>query len=121
MRKKEKLPIIIFVILLIALPLLLFGIKQTLDNRSNAAAADKLEAETGVLSATGVSKKNDSTASSGEYILFGNSNNNIVFDAFNRTVNNSWGSAETGGTYTLFSSTADYSVNNEGIMRIPTA
>ncbi len=69
--KKNKLPIIILGILIIALPLLLFAVKQTLDNRSNAAAADKLEAEGGTLGGN-TKVQADTNASGGQYVLFAN-------------------------------------------------
>jgi hypothetical protein len=66
----RKLPILIFVIITLALPLFLFAIKQNLDNRSSAAAADKLEAEEGVLGGNAVTKQ-DSSASGGRFIALG--------------------------------------------------
>ena len=120
MSRNKKISFLILTIILITLPVILIAVKQNQDTRSSAAAADKLEAEDGVLSANGASKQNDSEASDGEYVLFGSSNI-IITDTFNRSINNSWGSAEMGGAYSLFSSTADYSVNNEAVMRIPSA
>jgi len=120
MSGNKKIPIIILVTLIIIFPIFLFAIKQTLDNRTNAAASDKLEAEGGILSSEGVSMQNDSDASGGKFILL-EDQKLIVNDTFNRTIANNWGSADLGGVYTLFSSTADYSVNKEGVMKIPTA
>lgn len=67
--KGKIIPLILLVILVIALPLLLIEIKQRLDGRSHAAAADKLEAEGGVLSGNAANKQ-DSNASGGNYVLF---------------------------------------------------
>lgn len=68
--KGKRLPLILLAILIITLPLLLFGIKQTLDNRSSAASADKLEAEDGSLIGNAISKT-DSSASGGNYVELG--------------------------------------------------
>lgn len=54
-------------LLTIALPITLFQVRQNQDNRSSAAATDKLEAEGGVLS-NGASIKPDSSASGGSYV-----------------------------------------------------
>ena len=67
MRKNKKLPIILLLFIIVALPLFLLGIKQTLDNRTRAAAADKLEAEGGVLS-NEASSQTDTQASGGIYV-----------------------------------------------------
>ena len=68
--KGKRLPVVLLVILAISLPLLLIGIKQTLDGRSRAAAPDKLETESGTLNGNAVSKA-DSTASGGNYVEIG--------------------------------------------------
>lgn len=68
--KGKRIPIILLAILVITLPLLLLGIKQTLDSRSRAAAADKLEAEGGTLGGNATSQSN-SSASGGSYVVFG--------------------------------------------------
>ena len=65
---KNYLKIVGVVILLLAFPLTLILIKQTQDQRSSAAAADKLEVEGGTLSSTGVTKQSDSNASGGQYV-----------------------------------------------------
>lgn len=72
--KRKKLPLVLLAILAVSLPLLLIGIKQVLNTRSSAAAADKLEAEGGTLS-SGASKQTDTTASGGQYVLFQNQTN----------------------------------------------
>jgi hypothetical protein len=68
--KGNRIPIILLIIIIVALPLLLLGIKSTLDNRSHAAAADKLEAEGGTLGGNAVTTS-DSTASGGSYVALG--------------------------------------------------
>lgn len=70
MRKNKRIPIFILILIIIALPLLLLGIKQTLDGRTRAATADKLEAEGGNLGGNALSKQ-DSTASNQSYVEFG--------------------------------------------------
>lgn len=65
--KGKIIPLVILAILAVALPLLLIVGKKTLDNRTHAAAADKLEAESGVLGGNAVSKA-DSNASGGSYV-----------------------------------------------------
>jgi hypothetical protein len=69
--KNRKIPFLALILILLVFPLFLFAIKQNLDNRSSAAAADKLETENGILSSSGVAKRSDSSASGGEYIKFG--------------------------------------------------
>lgn len=70
MKGNKKLPVILLVIIVIALPLLLIGIKQTIDNKSSAAAADKLETEGGVR-AGNATIQSDSSASGGSYVALG--------------------------------------------------
>lgn len=67
MARNKKLTFIILFLLILSLPVKLFLVKQTQDNRSSAAPADKLEAEGGIL-ANGTSVKQDSIASDGSYI-----------------------------------------------------
>src|SRR3989344_9005043 len=67
---KKRLKIIGIVLVLFALSLTLILVKQSQDQRSSAAAPDKLETEAGVLSSTGVSKQTDSQASGGQYVSF---------------------------------------------------
>lgn len=62
------------VILVVALPLMLIAVKQTLENRSRASAADKLEVEGGTRSGNAVSKQ-DSLASSNYYVELGTNAN----------------------------------------------
>lgn len=57
-------------ILILALPLTLILVRLNQDLRSSAASPDKLEAEAGVLSSSGVSKVGDSGASGGQYVRF---------------------------------------------------
>ncbi len=62
--------ILLLIIILISLPLLIFAIRHQTQTRSNAAAADKLEAEGGVLGGNAESKQ-DSLASGGSYVAIG--------------------------------------------------
>lgn len=71
MNKNKILSLSIIVIMLIALPLLLLAVRKNQDNRSSAAAADKLEAEGGVIGGN-AQNKSDQTASGGQYIAFTN-------------------------------------------------
>jgi hypothetical protein len=64
---RNKLSFSILLITVLILPLFLFAIKQNLDNRSSAAAADELETENGIL-ANGAVSKQDSSASGGSYV-----------------------------------------------------
>lgn len=118
--KKNRPFVLSSLAVLFILPFALLLVYQSTNTRSRAAEADKLEAEGGVLTGN-VTIQTDPQASGEKYILFGSENNIIISDVFNRSINNSWGSAEIGGSYSLFSSIADYSVNNEGIIRIPSA
>lgn len=68
--KGNKIPLFLFIILVLALPVLLLGIKQTLDGRSRAATTDKLELEDGSLNGNAISKQ-DSSASNGKYVELG--------------------------------------------------
>ncbi len=54
-------------LLTIALPITLYQVRQNQDNRSSAAAADKLEAEGGLLSGN-ATKQTDTLASGGSYV-----------------------------------------------------
>jgi hypothetical protein len=46
----------------------------------------------------------------------------VAADSFSRSLTGSWGSADTGGAYSLFSSPGDYSVaGGQGIIRLPAA
>lgn len=76
MHKKRIIAFSTIFLLLIGLIATLSITKQIQNYRSNAAAADKLEIEGGVLSSTGVSKQTDSNASGGQYILFQNQTTN---------------------------------------------
>ena len=67
MSRNKKISLILLLILFISLPLFVILIKQNQDNRSSAAVADKLEAESGVLNGN-ISKQIDMNASGGEYI-----------------------------------------------------
>lgn len=67
----KKYSLVLIVILSIVLPLLIFLVKQQTNKDSHAAAADKLEAESGIpnnLTAT----KTDSGASGGSYVQLDN-------------------------------------------------
>ncbi len=75
MARNKKFRLLILVLILIALPLLVLAIKQSTQTRSNAAAADKLEAEGGTLGGNAVSKQ-DSLASGGSYVDLGLSQTN---------------------------------------------
>lgn len=55
--KGKGIQFVLLAILAITLPILLIDIKQTLDNKSRASSANKLEVEGGTLSSSGVSKK----------------------------------------------------------------
>lgn len=72
MHNRKYLKIAGIVILLLALPVTLLLVFRSHDTRSSAAAPDKLEAEAGVLTSTGVSKQSDSAASGGQYVKFVN-------------------------------------------------
>lgn len=61
---------LLLLLLIIAFPIFLLALKQTSDNRSRAATADKLEAEGGVIGGNVITKQ-DSLASDGGYIEFG--------------------------------------------------
>ncbi len=85
--------------LTITLPITLFQVSQNQDNRSSAAAADKLEAEGGVLGGN-ATKQTDTNASGGNYIQFGqnvslcpeaNPNDNLADDAALQTCLNKGG------------------------------
>jgi len=69
-RKIKNIPLFLLALIILALPLILFGIKQTIDGRSRAASADKLETESRVLAGNVVSKQ-DSLASGASYIELG--------------------------------------------------
>lgn len=73
MSKKKIFKILALSLLIASLPIALIVSRQTQDNRSSAAAADKLETEGGVLSSKGVSIQSDSQASGGQFVLFSNS------------------------------------------------
>lgn len=60
-------------LVLLALPVTLLLVFRSQDTRSSAAAPDKLEAEAGVLTSTGVSKQSDTGASGGQYVEFSQS------------------------------------------------
>jgi hypothetical protein len=62
-------------LILLALPLMLFTIYQIQNTTSRAALPDALEAESGVTSSTGVTKQSDSSASGGQYVKFSLANN----------------------------------------------
>lgn len=64
-------------ILIIALPIILILVRHQQDNRSHAAAADKLEAEGGILGGNAKSQS-DSNASGGQYVAFLNSNSTPI-------------------------------------------
>ena len=66
----RKLLIVGSLLIILALPITLILVKQRQDQRSSAAAPDKLETEGGVLSSAGVSKQSDSGASGGQYVSF---------------------------------------------------
>lgn len=71
MTRNKKLSLIILILIVIALPLFLIIIKQNLDNRSSAAAPDKLEAEGGVLGGN-AQVQSETNASGGQYVAFAN-------------------------------------------------
>lgn len=71
MTRRKILTGLIILFLFLVLPITLFLVKQQTNNRSNAAAPDKLEAEGGVLS-TGAQTKTDTNASGGQYVAFAN-------------------------------------------------
>jgi hypothetical protein len=68
--KGKIIPLILLGIILIALPLLLIGVRQTLENRSHAAPGDQLEAEAGVR-AGNATPQSDNNASGNQYIVLG--------------------------------------------------
>ncbi len=70
MARNKKLSLLILAIILITFPLILVLVKQNQDNRSSAAAADKLEAEGGILGGNALNKQ-DTTASSGKFVELG--------------------------------------------------
>ncbi len=65
--RNKKLSLVILLLIVISLPLLVLVIKHQTQTRSNAAAADKLEAESGTLGGNAI-PKTDSQASGGSYI-----------------------------------------------------
>lgn len=67
---QKKITLIVLILIIITLPLFLLGIKQSLDNRSRAAVADKLEAESGTLGGNAVAIS-DTTASGGSFVALG--------------------------------------------------
>lgn len=71
---REKLSLVVIVAIAIALPITLILVRYQQNLFGRAAEPDKLEAEGGVLSSTGVSKQTDSQASGGQYVLFANAN-----------------------------------------------
>jgi pectate lyase len=68
--KGKNFPLILLGIILIALPLLLIGVRQTLENRSHASPPDQLETESGVRSGN-ANIQTDSNASGGNYVALG--------------------------------------------------
>lgn len=72
-KNRKTVKIIGITIIILTLPITLILVKQTQDQRSSAAAPDKLEVEAGVLASSGVSKQSDSQASGGQYVLFNQS------------------------------------------------
>lgn len=90
--QRKKISILVVSLLFIALPILIFSLKQNLDNRSRASLiVDKLEAESGMGTGNTVIKQN-STASEGEYIQFGTKDK---YEA----IRISWEEYITGGEY----------------------
>ncbi len=76
--KRKRIQLILLLIILLAFPLLVLAIKHQTQTKSNAAAADKLEAEGGVLGGNAQNKA-DSLASGGSYVLLGlNQTNNTT-------------------------------------------
>ncbi len=71
MSRNKKIAFFVFILLLTILPLLVLAIKQSTQTRSNAAAADKLEAEGGALGGNAVIQS-DSTSSGGNFIVLKN-------------------------------------------------
>jgi len=67
---KKNLKIIGIAVILLALPMTLYTVYRIQNTASRAAAPDKLETESGVLSSSGVTKQSDSNASGGQFILF---------------------------------------------------
>lgn len=72
MYRKKVLAVTIIIFSFAGLLLTIALLKQHTDNFTHAAAADKLEAEGGTLSSTGVSRQTDSLASGQTYVLFTN-------------------------------------------------
>jgi hypothetical protein len=70
---KKQIKFIGLVLLLLALPLILFTIYQIQNTTSRAALPDQLETESGVLSSSGVTTQADSAASGGQYVRFAKS------------------------------------------------
>ncbi len=70
MSRNKKIAFFVFILLLTILPLLILAIKQSTQTRSNAAAADKLEAESGVLTGN-ILNQTDPQASGGNFIRIG--------------------------------------------------
>jgi hypothetical protein len=67
---KNRIKLIGLIILLLALPLILFTVYQIQNTTGRTALPDALETESGVLSSSGVTKQSDSEASSGSFVLF---------------------------------------------------
>lgn len=70
MKPKKISAAVILLLIVLALPITLILVKHQQDNRSNAAAPDKLEAEGGVLGGN-AKAQTDSLASGGRYIALG--------------------------------------------------
>lgn len=61
------------ILLILVLPLTLLLVRQVQNYRSQAALPDRIEAEGGVLSSSGVTKQSDSNASGGQFVRFNSS------------------------------------------------
>jgi len=103
-RNRKRVFLIIF-FLIITLPLILIGLKQNLDNRSSAAAADKLEAESGILGGYAITYS-DSNASGGNYVQLG------VSDKF-MEMRNTWSEYLTGGDFETNDPNTEVALNNK--------
>jgi hypothetical protein len=74
LRSRIHLKLLGIIIPILAIPITLILVFRSQDTRSSAAAPDKLETEAGTLSSSGVTKKSDSGASGGSYVLFNKKN-----------------------------------------------
>lgn len=70
LKRKNTFQLFILLIILVSFPLILIIVKQTMDNRSSAAAADKLETEGGTLGGN-ATFQTDTQASGGQYVALG--------------------------------------------------